>query len=84
MASIFPTMLTFSESRMTLTGRVTAWFFVGASLGGMSLPWVIGQLFESIGPRAMMVAIFFDLIVAIGIFVILLRHSKQRGMYETA
>jgi FHS family Na+ dependent glucose MFS transporter 1 len=65
MASIFPTMLSFSGRHMTITGQVTGWFFVGASLGGMSLPWLIGQFFESIGPHVMMFAILAVLIGAV-------------------
>ncbi len=68
MASIFPTMLTFAEGRMEITGRVTGWFFVGASLGGMFLPWFIGQLFESAGPGTMLYAILIDLVFAVLIF----------------
>ena len=47
--------------RMRITGRVTGWFFVGASVGGMTLPWVIGQFFESVGPRATIVILLIDL-----------------------
>jgi FHS family Na+ dependent glucose MFS transporter 1 len=72
MASIFPTTISLAERRMAITGHVTSWFFVGASIGGMSLPWLIGQLFESIGPRAMMFAILVDLILAVGIFAALI------------
>ena len=77
MASIFPTTLSLAERRMTITGQVTGWFFVGASLGGMTLPWLIGQLFESIGPRVTMVAIIVDLLVAVAIFTVLIRYSGQ-------
>jgi len=68
MASIFPMMLSFAERRMSITGRITGWFFVGASAGGMTLPWLIGQLFESVGPRITMSAILMDLIVATAAF----------------
>lgn len=64
MASIFPTMISFGERRMPITGQITGWFFVGGSLGGMTLPWLIGQLFESIGPRATMSTILVDLALA--------------------
>ena len=49
---------------MPITGQITSWFFVGGSLGGMTLPWLIGQLFESIGPRATMSTILADLALA--------------------
>jgi MFS transporter, FHS family, Na+ dependent glucose transporter 1 len=64
MASIFPTMLSLAERRMMITGKITGWFFVGGSLGGMSLPWLIGQLFEEVGPRVTIFAIFTNVVVA--------------------
>ena len=82
MASIFPTIISLAERRMTITGRVTSWFFVGASIGGMSLPWLIGQLFESVGPRAMMSAILVDLVVAMGIFAVLIFYSARPASNE--
>ena len=79
MASIFPTMLVFVESRMALTGRVTSWFLVGASLGGMSLPWLIGQLFESLGPRILLGSVMLALLLALGLFGIIIRRSMRRA-----
>jgi FHS family Na+ dependent glucose MFS transporter 1 len=74
MASIFPTTLSLAESRMRITGRVTGWFFVGASSGSMFLPWLIGQLFEPIGPRITMVTIMVDMTVALGVSIVLILH----------
>lgn len=79
MASIFPTVISLAESRMTITGRVTSWFFVGASLGGMTLPWLIGQLFESVSPRVTILAVGVNLLVASAVFGWLNAHSKQRA-----
>jgi FHS family Na+ dependent glucose MFS transporter 1 len=76
MASIFPTTLTLAERNMTVTGKVTGWFFVGAGAGGMVLPWVIGQLFERVGPTVMMVAIFSNVVVAIAVFAGILWSTK--------
>ncbi|MBN1671286.1 MAG: MFS transporter [Kiritimatiellae bacterium] len=76
MASIFPTTLCLAQQRMTLTGRATGWFFVGASAGGMTLPWVIGQLFETRGPRVTMWAVLVDLGCAVGLFVALLLATR--------
>lgn len=76
-ASIFPTTISLAERRMRITGRVTGWFFVGSSIGGMCLPWLIGQLFESIGPRVTMFTIMTDLIVAVGILGLLMRFAPE-------
>ena len=82
MASLFPTTLSLAERRMTITGQVTGWFLVGASAGGMFLPWLIGQLFESIGPRVTMSAIIIDLVVAVGVFAALILYSPRPVMDE--
>lgn len=68
LASTFPTMLTFAGRRMPLTGNVTRWFFVGAGVGGMFLPWLIGLLFETYNPRFMLIAVLIDLILAFTVF----------------
>ncbi|MEW5959604.1 MAG: MFS transporter [Chloroflexota bacterium] len=77
MASIFPTTISLAERRMTVTGQVTGWFFVGASAGAMCLPWLIGQLFESTGPQVVMTAILVDLALALAILFILLSFSAR-------
>jgi FHS family Na+ dependent glucose MFS transporter 1 len=77
MASIFPTTLTLAERNMTVSGKVTGWFFVGAGAGGMLLPWVIGQLFERVGPTVMMVAIFTNIIVALVVFAGILWSTRR-------
>lgn len=68
MAALFPTMLAFAGQRMALSGQTTRWFFVGAGLGGMSLPWLIGQLFTAYGPPAMIFAILINLLLALSLF----------------
>jgi FHS family Na+ dependent glucose MFS transporter 1 len=53
MASIFPTTLLLAGERMRVTGAMTGWFLAGASVGGMFLPWGIGQVFAGYGAGAM-------------------------------
>ncbi|OGB91649.1 MAG: hypothetical protein A2Z31_09360 [candidate division NC10 bacterium RBG_16_65_8] len=77
MASIFPAALSLAQGRMRITGQVTGWFFVGASAGGMVLPWLIGQFFESAGPRATMVILLVDIVAATGILAILTFRSVR-------
>jgi FHS family Na+ dependent glucose MFS transporter 1 len=67
MASIFPTTFTFAERRMPISGQVTGLFFVGVGAGGMSLPWLVGRLFEAIGPHALPIVLAGDLIVGLGV-----------------
>ncbi len=68
MASIFPTLMLFADERLHLTSHITSWFIIASSLGGMFLPWLIGQYFDSFGPKATMIIIFSDLTVAFLLF----------------
>jgi FHS family Na+ dependent glucose MFS transporter 1 len=77
MASFFPTTISLAERRVTITGQITGWFLVGASLGGMFLPWLIGQFFESIGPGSAMVVIALDLVAALGVYGVLMSYSTR-------
>ncbi len=77
MASVFPTMITFAGNRMVITGQITSFFFVGASFGGMFLPWLIGRLFEPLGPRVTVISILIDLLLAMGLFILLIRAAPR-------
>jgi MFS family permease len=57
-------MIAVAERQLTITGRITGWFFVGGSLGNMSIPWLIGQLFEPWGPRITMTIILLVMTLA--------------------
>jgi FHS family Na+ dependent glucose MFS transporter 1 len=75
MASIFPTTISFAARRMAITGRVTSCFLVGVSIGAMSVPWLIGQLFEYIGPRIMPIVVLIVVLVACAVFAFLMRYA---------
>lgn len=78
-ASAFPTMLTFAGRHMTITGAATGWFFVGASIGSMSLPWLIGQLFESISPASVLWVIGGALVWAMVMFTAILVYVRRQA-----
>jgi FHS family Na+ dependent glucose MFS transporter 1 len=68
MASVYPTVLTIAERRMKITGQVTGFFVVGASFGAMVLPFLVGQLFATIGARVLMYVVLADLFFASLVF----------------
>ena len=72
-ASVFPTALAFAERRMTVTGKITGYFFVGGSLGGIVTPWLIGQLFEPVGPIVVIVVILTICIIALLLLFLIIR-----------
>jgi FHS family Na+ dependent glucose MFS transporter 1 len=77
MASIFPTILAMAERRIRITGQITGWFLVGASAGAMSLPWLIGQMFETGGPQILMVVMLAALALAGVVFAAIHAHQPQ-------
>ena len=77
MASIFPTILMLAGKSMRVTGTITGWFLVGAGLGGMFLPWLIGQAFASLGPGSMMFIIIADLLLETTVLLIFIRENKR-------
>lgn len=77
MASIFPTTLSLAERRMIITGQVTGWFFVGVGAGAMTIPWLVGQLFESIGPQVLLIVFALDLLLALGLYIWLISISNR-------
>jgi len=82
-ASIFPTFLTFAEERMHVTGTITGWFLVGSGLGGMVLPWLIGQAFVQIGAGAMMGIIFVNMILnVLMLFTFTKISARQKPVVE--
>ncbi|MCB0158561.1 MAG: MFS transporter [Caldilineaceae bacterium] len=77
MASVFPTVLSWAGRHMTMSGTVTSWFLVGASLGAITLPWIIGRLIAAFGPEAAMIAILVDLVVLLGLYFLLMLKGGE-------
>ncbi len=80
MASIFPTLIMLAGERMVITGTITGWFLVGAGVGSMLLPWLIGQVFVITGPQAMTTV----LLVALVSFVLVLLFFLNMKIKPTA
>ena len=79
MSSVFPLMLTFLERFVAGSGRLTSWFFIGASSGGMTLPWLIGQFFEPVGPLFFPSSVFVCMTIATGLCVFLVIHLRTHN-----
>lgn len=79
-ASMFATAFNYAERRMAITGRVTSWFLIGASLGSMTVPWLIGQLFERMGPEITMKIVAIDLVIAALLFMVITRYCRRHNL----
>ncbi len=77
LASVLPTTLALVGRHLGVTGQATGGFFVGLGSGAMTVPLLIGQLFERVGPRSMPWTIAGDLILAGVVFVALLLFIRR-------
>ena len=77
MASVFPTTLTLAERNTNVSGSVTSYFFVGASIGAMTIPWFVGRQFEQNGPQAIMIIIFACLVMTSVVYGLLMRQIQR-------
>lgn len=63
MGSFFPNILAFTEKYIGITGRVNGIIFTSTSIGGMSLPFLSGQLFQKFSPRMVMYGLILYLVI---------------------
>lgn len=84
----FATMIAFAERHFPLTGSATSWFMGAAGLGGLALPWLIGQLLDRRGavamPRAVLVAAVLTVAWLGLVRVVLTRRVAAAGRVERA
>lgn len=73
---MFASIIALAERIVPISGRATGWILVGSSAGAMTTPWVIGQLFETVGPHATWYTILADLCLGLAIYVILVSRSR--------
>lgn len=78
-APLFPTIITFTENRMPLSGKTTSLFFVGASIGGMFFPWLIGQCYAGVGPRMVPMTIAASATLLILLFIVLVKKYPEKA-----
>ncbi|MFC1878691.1 hypothetical protein ACFLZW_02145, partial [Chloroflexota bacterium] len=72
------------QRRMTMSGKVTRWFFAATGAGGMFLPWLVGQLFEPFGPQSCLIIILVDLLVALLVFLLSSAFTRQEPVVRPA
>ncbi len=76
---LFANTFTLARETMDISGRVAGIILAGMSLGGLFLPWLIGQLFEPLGPVVMPAALLLDVLAAALLMFLFLLLSSRRG-----
>jgi fucose permease len=76
MAPIWPSGFTLAGQSLRLTARVSGIILLGDSLGGMILPWLVGQVLDVTGPQALIYLVFTSLLFNLAAFVAILRLRR--------
>ena len=76
---LFANAFTLARETMSISGRIAGIILAGMSLGGLFLPWLIGQLFEPLGPGVMPAALLLDVAAAAGLMFLFLLLSSRRA-----
>ena len=77
-------MITLAAEALPVSGRMTGLFVVGFSLGGIVLPWLVGQLIEPAGPAALPGVLAAAIILAGGLFQAFLAATRRAGADATS
>lgn len=77
LAPIFPTSFAYLERHMNITGSRTGVLWASGSLGGMTLPWVLGLQIDAWGPQTMIVT----LALAWGLAALIFGFLSQRTRF---
>ncbi|MEZ4703194.1 MAG: MFS transporter [Rhodothermales bacterium] len=56
-STIFPTALAFAERNIPLSGNITSRFYLGSSIGSMTLPLLTGFLIDAVSPEALTIMV---------------------------
>jgi FHS family Na+ dependent glucose MFS transporter 1 len=75
LASVFPASMALAGESLALTGAVTRWIFVGASLGTITMPWLIGLSF-GLGPLAPLSLVLVNLACACVMLLVIVRRTS--------
>jgi len=77
LAPQFPSMMALADERLRLTGSATAWFVSAAGVGGLTLPWFIGQLLDHFGAGAMPITVLVGSVILLGWVVMVERRLSR-------
>jgi len=80
---IFATVVSFAGQLMKLSARLTGLMFLGSSFGAMSLPWMVGALFPTMGASALMAVIVVALSICLVVLGVVVNvHRRKESVVE--
>jgi FHS family Na+ dependent glucose MFS transporter 1 len=81
-ASMIASSFNLAERRMPITSQVSSVFLVGGSLGSMTLPWLVGQLFVPYGRISVMYVTGAAILAACFLLWLIVLRERRPGQRE--
>lgn len=78
MAPLWPMGFTLAGQSIKLTARISSIILLGDSVGGMFLPWLVGQVIDMSGPRAMIALVLTSLAFNLLAFIVLIQLARHK------
>jgi fucose permease len=75
-ASMVASSFNLAERRMPISSQVSSTFLIGGSLGSMTLPWLVGQLYGPFGPLSVVYVTTAAMLVAWLLFGLIVRTRR--------
>jgi fucose permease len=79
-ATVFPTVLSYSSQLGEVKGSSTRWLYLGAGIGNVILPWLVGRRFETFGPPWMHIVHISG--AAAGLLLLLVLLNRTRHIHK--
>jgi FHS family Na+ dependent glucose MFS transporter 1 len=79
-ASMIASSFNLAERRIPIASQVSSSFLVGGSLGSMTLPWLVGQLFVPYGPLSLIWVTTAGMLGAWFLFALIVRPRRRPGL----
>lgn len=54
LSATFPTLMAFADKNIPINSKITSYFFIGAGVGVIIMPWLAGQVFVTVGPNGLL------------------------------
>lgn len=76
-ASMIPSSFNLAERRLPITSQVSSALLVGGSLGSMTLPWLVGQLYAPYGRLSVLCVTIAAMLAAWIVFAVVVGHDRR-------
>jgi FHS family glucose/mannose:H+ symporter-like MFS transporter len=76
-ASVFPSAISLINKYIHMSGTITGLTFLGGNSGTLFIPWILGQVFEAFGGKAVLIGILIDLLLTLTVLIFLIFYTRK-------